>query len=188
MIASLNKNYILASIGAVGFKFLRSYCSPNEPSTQTFDQLITVLRNNLALETNAISEQYQYSMLRQETGESLSSYLSRVKHGASTCDFEAKYDQMVRNQFIYGLRDSKIRTSLLSCENNQTSQQIFKKSINKDRANTSNIEMQGSSKDNYVQKCQWNRGNSNNKNKFFKKKTSPPSAKSAKSTGLVCSK
>ena len=190
MIASLKKNYLLASIGAVGFKFLRSYCSPNEPSTQTFDQLITVLRTNLAPEPNAISEQYQFSMLRQETGESMASYFSRVKHGASTCDFEAKYDQMVRNQFIYGLRDSKIRTSMLSCENNQTSQQIFKKAVDKERANTSNIEMQGSSsKVNSVQKSQWNRGNSNNKNKFFNKKTSPPSARgSDKSTGLVCSK
>ena len=160
MTNNLKKNYLLASIGPVGFKYLRSYCSPDEPSAKTYDELVQVLKVNLAPVHNVIAEEYQFTQLKQEAGETLASYYSRVKEAASMCDFETKFDQMVRNRFIYGLRDSKIRTSLLSSENDQTAQQIFNKAIAKEQASTSNMEMSGSSKVNNVQRSQFKQNNS----------------------------
>ncbi len=138
MVNSLKKNYLLSCIGPVGYQYLKSYCAPAEPSTKSYVELIKLLQDNLAPTPNKIAEEYKFTLLKQESGESLSSFYSRVKNDATTCDFGDKYDHMVRNRFIYGLRDTSIRKSLLSADDKLTAQQVFDKAVAKERASLSN--------------------------------------------------
>ena len=132
----LKRNYLLSCIGPTGYKYL--YCSPDNPTTKSFDELVKLIKDHLSPRPKAISEQYKFGLLKQDSGETLSSFMSRVKEAGSTCGFGPMYDQMIRNKFICGLRDSKIRSSLLSHgDDEMTSTQAFENASDKERANQS---------------------------------------------------
>ena len=131
-IAEMKRSYLLSSLGASSYKLLKSYCTPNTPSEKTYDELKTILKNNLAPKISTVSEQYRFNQLKQETNENLSLFMARLKKAVTTCGFEGQYDTMVRNRFICGLKSEKIRTSLLSEATDETTADIvLKKAIAK---------------------------------------------------------
>ena len=182
MIGQLKKNYLLSSVGQMGYKYLRSYCAPTEPADKTYEQLIELLKQHLAPAPKHISEQYKFSLLKQDSGESLSSFMSRVKEAATTCAFEGLYDRMVRDRFICGLWDSKIRTSLLSGEDDMTSNQAFEKAVIKEKATQSSNQMTGKQPVHSVKHSRGSEKPNNERGKFVQNKVK------SQSGTLVCSK
>ena len=90
---------------------LSRYCS----STERFRdmQLMSLYRlcrdivrllTKLAPPVNAASEQYKFSLCKEEESESLSAFLARIKD-----TFGDQFQNMVRNIFICGIRSSGIR-------------------------------------------------------------------------------
>ena len=130
-------------------------------------------------------------MLKQNSGESLSSFMSRVKEAGHTCNFGALYDQMIRNRFISGLRDSQTRSSLLSlAEDEMSAEKAFEKAITKERAKETSQFMAGNSNVNYVQGPGQNgyTRNDRNLNRNYNRNQTNTSQKSRKSNTLECSK
>ena len=114
-VEELSKSILISSIGAHTHKLLKSYCQPNyDLSKFTYEQLKKVLTDKLAPTTiNYVNEQFKFNLLKQEATESLSRWMARIKDKATHCKFGNEYDNMVRNRFITGLRDNKIRTGLI---------------------------------------------------------------------------
>ena len=81
----LKRNYLLSCIGPSGYKYLKSFCLPDAPATKTYADLVKLLKDHLAPRLKAISEQYKFGLLQQDSGETLSSYMARVKEAGSTC-------------------------------------------------------------------------------------------------------
>ena len=187
----LKKNYLLSCIGIIGYKYLKSYCSPNIPAEKTYVELIKILKDHLAPKPKAISEQYKFGMLKQYSGESLSSFMSRVKEAGHTCNFGALYDQMIRNRFISGLRDSQTQSSLLSlAEDEMSAEKAFETAITKERAKETSQFMAGNSNVNYVQGPRQNgyTQNDRNPNRNYNRNQTNTSQKSRKSNTLEFSK
>ena len=168
---------LLANIGPAGYKVLKSYCAPDKPKDKTYDALTELLSTNLAPKLNSVSEAYLFNHLKQEPGEGLSIYMSRVKEKAHLCDFGAFYDRMVRDRFLYGLRDTHVRSYLLSKTGLNTAALLLKEAVTKENAMSANSAMSGSST-NFVGK-NFNRSGSGGQ-KFPKKDQNRNS--------LVCSK
>ena len=106
--------------------------------------MIKLITEHYAPTPNKISEEYKFGKIVQDSGETLSSFFTRVKIGAQTCGFGDKYDQMIRNRFICGLRDSKIRDELLDAEDGSTANQIYDKARRKEMNFQANSAMGGS--------------------------------------------
>ena len=141
-VEEMKRTYLLSCIGASSYKLLKSYCIPEVPSAKTYKDLVDILKTKLAPGTNVVSEQYKFSQIKQESTETLACFMARVKESASACAFQTQFDSMVRNRFITGLRDDKIRTSLLSeAKADTTSEQIYEKALVKQRANQSSRDM-----------------------------------------------
>ena len=88
---------------------------------------------------NIASEQYKFSLCKQEEPESLSAFLARIKDKASLCAFGDQFQNMVRNRFICGIRSSGIRMQLLlSCEETATVDRIFELAVMKEQASLDN--------------------------------------------------
>ena len=168
---------LLANIGPAGYKVLKSYCAPDKPKDKTYKDLTVLLTTNLAPKLNSVSEAYMFNHLKQEPGEGLSIYMSRVKEKAHLCDFGAFYDRMVRDRFLYGLRDTHVRSYLLSKTGLDTAAELLKEAVAKENAMSANSAMSGSST-NFVGK-NFNRSGSGGQ-KFPKKDQNRNS--------LVCSK
>ena len=76
-------HFLVAHIGAEGYKVLKSYCAPADPGEKPFNDLKEILENKLAPKRLQISEQHRFSELQQEGGEDLSMFMARVKEVAS---------------------------------------------------------------------------------------------------------
>ena len=181
MMEKLKKNYLIASIGGPGLTELTSLTAPEEPEDKSFDDLIKMITEHYAPTPNKITEEYKFGKICQDSSETLTSFFTRIKTGAHTCGFGDKYDQMIRNRFICGLRDAKIRDELLDAEDNSTANQIYEKARKKEMNLQAGTAMGSSQQNvNYVNgKTGTNAGKPNNKgsNKFKKTKST-----------VVCSK
>ena len=83
---------------------------------------------------SAISEAYKLSQINQETSETVMFYISRIKMSASKCDFGAAYDRMVRDKFICGLRNEKLRAILMNDDQITTSAQALARAISRENS------------------------------------------------------
>ena len=132
---------LLSNIGQAGYKVLKSYCAPAKPSEKKYDELVTILTDNLAPKLDAVSEGYLFNQLKQEPGEGLSLFMSKIKEKANLCDFGNFYDRMVRDRFLYGLRDTHIRSYLLTKSGLDTAAKVLKAAMEKENAQSANSAM-----------------------------------------------
>ena len=157
MVEKVKKNFLISNIGGQGLTELSSLCAPDDPDTKTFEVLIKLLTDHYAPNPNKISEEYKFNKIAQESGESLASYFTRVKIAAQLCDFGTKFDQMIRNRFICGMRDSKIRDELLNSKDDSTANQIYELARTKEAAHSAGSSMGGHQSVNFV-RTNTNRG------------------------------
>ena len=141
---SYSVSLLLSNIGQMGYKVLKSYCAPDKPAKKSYDDLVKLLTENLAPALDAVSEGFRFNLMKQESGEGLSLYMSRVKEKANVCNFGTFYDRMVKDRFLYGLRDSNIRSYLLTKADLNTSAKVLTAAIAKENAMTANSAMSGS--------------------------------------------
>ena len=83
--------YLLANTGAAGYPMLTSYCAPN---TKPYDTLVS---------TKACPN--LFANMKQETVETLCMFMARLKDKAKNCGCDAFYDHMVKDRFLYGIRN-----------------------------------------------------------------------------------
>ena len=189
-------SFLLSNIGAAGYRILKSYCAPDLPSTKTFAQLKTILKDNLAPAPSPLSEGYAFANMRQEPGETLSMFMARLKDKANNCNFTTFYDRMVKDRFIYGLRNEKTRSNLLTKEGLDTSAQVLAQAISRENILAASQTMTVHSvktpgKPNFHKFNNQNKANSNNansqgKDNFNKNKQYPNN--SNKREGVSCFK
>ena len=61
-----------------------------------------------------VVESFNFYNAKQEDGESISNFLVRFKHLASTCEFESFLKRALRDKFVSGLKDDRIQEKVLS--------------------------------------------------------------------------
>ena len=142
-------SYLLSNIGSEGYRVVRSYCAPDLPTTKTFADLKKVVSDNLAPTPQPLTQGYAFSSMKQEPGETVSMYMARLKERATYCDFGGLYDRMVKDRFIFGLRNEKIRASLLNKSDLDTSAKVLTEVIKRESMQDANQTMSVHSVKNY---------------------------------------
>ena len=170
---------LLSLIGPQCYRLLKSYLAPDLPSAKTYAEIKACLTTNLAPKTSAISEAYKLSQLKQETSETITVFMSRVKLCASKCNFGTSYDRMVRDKFICGLKSEKIRAALINDTAVETSQQAFTKALARE-ANDSAAQTMRTPNVNFVYK------NKKNKNKNFQSGNRFKNSKPSHDSRVTC--
>ena len=61
-----------------------------------------------------IYERFKFYSRNQETNENISNYVAAIKSNASTCEFGANLEEMLRDRFVMGLRDQATQRALLT--------------------------------------------------------------------------
>ena len=106
-----------------------------------YTDLTKLLSDNLAPKLDSVSEGYLFNQIKQKPGEGLSLFMSRIKEKAHHCEFGTFYDRMVRDRFLYGLRDTNIRSYLLTKSGLDTAAKVLKEAIAKVNALSANSAM-----------------------------------------------
>lgn len=62
---------------------------------------------------NVIYERYVFGCCKQEDGESIDSFVTRLREKAATCDYGALRDELIRDKLVLGITDEGTRRRLL---------------------------------------------------------------------------
>ena len=77
------------------------------------EKTITALTNHFTPKTNVAYEEYKFRQAKQDPGEDLMTYYTRLKHLSQTCEF-ADADREIKSQIIQLCSSSKLRRKALS--------------------------------------------------------------------------
>jgi transposase InsO family protein len=127
---------LLSVVGPEGYRLIKAYLAPDLPNTKTLAELKTCILTNLAPRPSAISEAYKLAKLVQEPNEVLTLYMSRIKQLAANCEYGAAYERIVKDKFICGVRNEKLRAHLINDATITTSALALSRALAREASDT----------------------------------------------------
>ena len=129
---------LLSSIGNTGYNLLKAWCGVIKLNAKKYDELVKLLKDHLCPKPPKTSERFKFYQIKQQSGESLSLYLARIREAATHCEFGDAYDEMISDKFVGGLLNAKTRNSLLN-EDKLATAQVFDTATAKEAAESSSF-------------------------------------------------
>ncbi|XP_064459015.1 uncharacterized protein LOC135369352 [Ornithodoros turicata] len=110
---SLKTSALITAIGKRAYKTLKDLLLPSKPEQKTYDQLVQVLKDHYAPESQVIAERFKFNRRYQQEGESVSTFAVELIHLAAKCDFGTFFDDALRDRFVADLKNPGIQAGLL---------------------------------------------------------------------------
>ena len=85
---------LLSVCGADTYKLISSLVSPNKPGDKTFDELISLTKNNFNPEPSVIVERYKFNFHVRQQGQSVAVFLAELRRLAQHCDYGETLNDM----------------------------------------------------------------------------------------------
>lgn len=130
--AEKKKALLLTSIGEDIYKTLRDVCHPVLPKSKTYDELIDMLNKQFCIKTSVYRERMKFYNAKQFAHESISQWFARLKKLSIDCRFGNRFEAVLLDRFICGLRSSAILDRLCEAEKKLTLQQAIEIAINRE--------------------------------------------------------
>lgn len=108
---------LLTSISDDVYKTLRDVCHPVLPKNKTFDELCELLNKQFVKKTSVFRERVTFYNAKQMRDETISSWFARIKKLSVDCKFGERFDDILLDRFISGLRSNAILERL--CEEDE---------------------------------------------------------------------
>ncbi|XP_040173684.1 uncharacterized protein LOC120906236 [Anopheles arabiensis] len=77
-------------------------CSPDDPCSKSYKDLIKLLKQHLAPKVNVVAERYKYRKCEQAIGQTITEFIIELKASSQSCDFGTFLQQALRDQFVAG--------------------------------------------------------------------------------------
>lgn len=110
---------------------LYSICSPDDPKTLQYHNLVDVLKENFDPKPSLCTLQHKFISRIQGTNETATDFATELKNLCTHCKFNCQLcghstaDMLLKMQFIRGLKDTNIRTKLLQDKDNSTFKEVL---------------------------------------------------------------
>ena len=109
---------LLSVIGGDAVKVFETFQYGEGESDERLADVLKKFEEHCNPRQNTIYERYRFQCRNQEAGETGSQYLTELRHAAESCDFaNITTSPIIRNRFVHGMRDSKVRERLLREKN-----------------------------------------------------------------------
>lgn len=108
---------LLTSISDDVYKTLRDVCHPLLPKNKTFDELCQLLNKQFVKKTSVFRERVTFYNVKQMKDENIANWFARIKKLSVDCRFGDRFDEILLDRFISGLRSSVILERL--CEEDE---------------------------------------------------------------------
>ena len=103
----------LALVGADAFTLLKNLCSPEKPSTKSYQELIKLLSDHYCPKPIEIAERDRFWNCKQGEHESVADFVVHLKRLAVHCNFGDFYQQALRDRLVSGLHPKMEKTHSL---------------------------------------------------------------------------
>ena len=109
--ADKKKATIITHLTPMVYETIKASLHPQHPTdaTVTYDILKTTLEEHFLVKKNRQVARHDFALLRQTEGEHAKDFSQRLRHAAMDCDFKATLDERLRDQYIVGLRDIRLK-------------------------------------------------------------------------------
>lgn len=107
-------NVLCVILPAEVFKILKDGLSPKEVKDASFSECEKCLQNYYAPTNCQIANRYKFYSRQQHSGESLTEYLTVLRHLASSCNFGTFLPECLRDRLISGITNQQLLRKLLS--------------------------------------------------------------------------
>ena len=101
----ISRATLISVIGFKAYDVLSHLCSPEAPSEKTYGDLATILKDHFAPKKLLIAERYRFHNCIQLERESVSTFATKLKYFASTCNFGTHLNETLRDRLVCGVRN-----------------------------------------------------------------------------------
>ncbi|XP_055910621.1 uncharacterized protein LOC129944986 [Eupeodes corollae] len=100
-------------MGAPTYDVLCDKLLPNLPEDSQYSEITNILKDHFDPKPNEILENYRFHLRKQKESESCADFLVFLKRLSANCIFGSYLNTALRNQFVFGLINQKIKSRLL---------------------------------------------------------------------------
>lgn len=111
------KAILITCISDDVYKTLRDVCHPSLPKEKCFDELCELLNKQFVVKTSVFRERCNFYTAKQQKNETVSAWFARIKSLSIDCKFGERFDAILLDRFISGLKPSPVLDRL--CEENE---------------------------------------------------------------------
>ena len=104
----------LALIGHDGYNIFADTVAPKQPVEQTYKELTDMLLSQLQPQKLATAAHYDFSHLKQESADSVLTYVRKLRTAAENCQFGAQLEDTLRDQLVFGIRSAEALRKMLT--------------------------------------------------------------------------
>lgn len=105
---------LLTVVGVKTFNLLRDLCTPDKPSTKTYEELVKLIEDHLYPKPSFIAERYKFSHRNQRENETIAEYVASLKKLSTHCEFGAALNDYLRDRIVSGIRNESTKQRLLA--------------------------------------------------------------------------
>lgn len=102
---------LITSLADETYKLLHSLCVPTEPETMEFKDFLLLETHFAPVKSYFFARKKFYQTL-QSTKEPIRQFAARLHNLADECDFRTELNLVLRDVFVMGIQDKKIRERL----------------------------------------------------------------------------
>ena len=106
---------LLSAVGASTFSLLEDLIAPASAADKSFQELVKILTDHFEPQQSPIVSRFRFHSCTRDAGESVSSFLARLRKLAKPCKFESsQLDEMLRDRLVCGIQHERLQSRLLS--------------------------------------------------------------------------
>ena len=102
--ADKKKAILLSVVGANTYQLIQSLVAPEKPKEKIFEQLVKLVQEHHQPTPPTIVQHYKFNSQTQSTGESVATFVAKLRHLAEHCQFGQVLDEMLR---LIGMRNRR---------------------------------------------------------------------------------
>ena len=110
---TLKRAVFLATIGAPGYKLLRSLAG-NNVKDKSMEELCKLMKDHLQPAPNSIAQRFHFYKRDRKNGETVGAYVAVLRKLSEYCEFGDKLDDYLRDRLVCGLNSERVQQKLLS--------------------------------------------------------------------------
>lgn len=111
--ATKKRAILLSTCGPLTYVTIRSLAAPTKPTELEYKQLRELTMKHYNPRPSVIMQRYKFNARTQQPGESISTYVAELRKLTEFCDFGDSLNDMLRDKFVSGLRNTKTQHRLL---------------------------------------------------------------------------
>ena len=110
--AGKKRGILLSSCGMAAYKTIQSIVAPTKPTEIAYNELVAKVKAHFAPKPSAIVQRYKFNTCTRNQGESVASYVSRLRALTPFCDFGDT--NMLRDCLVCGINHEQLQRRLLA--------------------------------------------------------------------------